>query len=93
MSLRKVVDNDHDQNKVWSKVGEINEKNKTNSSTKTYTVMDNSSAFKRNIKKYLDFFNAKLSSDADLIGVVIDQRQSTRYGYVRNSSAIQREPG
>jgi len=71
MSLRKVVDKEHDQSKVWSKVEEINQKNKTTSNTSTYTAMDNSATFKKTLKEYLDFFSVKLGSDADLIGVVV----------------------
>src|SRR5688500_17059316 len=39
MGLSKVVEKDKEQGKVWSKVEEINTKNKTSPATKTYTAI------------------------------------------------------
>jgi hypothetical protein len=71
MSLRKVVEKEADQQKVWSKVDEINSKNKTVSDTKTYTAIDRSAAFKTKLNAYLLFFKTRFSSEQDVIGVVV----------------------
>ena len=71
MSLRKVVEKEADQQKVWSKVDEINSKNKTLTNTKTYTAMGQSAAFTSKLKLYLNFFQTKFSADLDVIGVVV----------------------
>ncbi|HMH34974.1 MAG TPA: DUF6569 family protein [Puia sp.] len=71
MSLRKVVEREADQQKVWSKVDEINSKNKTVSNTKTYTAIDRSAAFTGKLKSYLHFFQTAFSTDQDVIGVVV----------------------
>jgi hypothetical protein len=71
MSLRKVVEKEADQQKVWSKVDEMNSKNKTLTNTKTYTAMDRSAPFSAKLKSYLGFFQTKFSADQDVIGVVV----------------------
>jgi hypothetical protein len=71
MSLRKVVEKDADQQKVWSKVDEINTKNKTVTDTKTYTAMNHSPEFSGKLNAYLHFFQAKFSTEQDVIGVVV----------------------
>jgi len=70
MSLRKVVEKDKDQSKVWSKVEEINSKNKTETTTSTYTAISNSTNFNRNLDAYLKFFNNKFT-DPNIIGLVV----------------------
>jgi hypothetical protein len=71
MSLRKVVEKDKDQSKVWSKVEEINTTNKTETATKTYTAINNSNDFSKKQSAYVQFFKNKLLSDANIIGVVV----------------------
>jgi hypothetical protein len=70
MSLRKVVEKDKDQTKVWSKVEEINNKNKTQTATKTYTAISSSSNFTKNLDAYLAFFSNKFT-DPNVIGLVV----------------------
>ncbi len=71
MGLRKVVEKEKDQSKVWQKVDEINSSNKTTTSTKTYTALTNSAEFTQKLNKYLTFFKTKFASDASVIGVVV----------------------
>jgi hypothetical protein len=71
MSLRKVVEKEADQQKVWSKVDEINSKNKTFSRTKTYTAIDHSAAFAGKLETYLQFFKSKFATEPEVIGVVV----------------------
>lgn len=71
MSLRKVVEKEKDQGKVWEKVDQINSSNKTTTSTKTYTALTNSADFTQKLNKYLAFFKTKFASDATVIGVIV----------------------
>jgi hypothetical protein len=70
MSLRKVVEKDKDQSKVWSKVEEINTTNKTQTDTKTYTAISNSEGFDKRLDAYLKFFSNKFY-DQNVIGLVV----------------------
>lgn len=70
MSLRKVVEKDKDQSKVWSKVEEINTTNKTQTSTKTYTAISSSESFNKKLDAYVRFFNNKFA-DQNIIGVIV----------------------
>jgi hypothetical protein len=71
MSLRKVVEKEKDQSKVWSKVDEINSSNNTTNSTKTYTAISGSADFNKKLEKYMAFFKTKFSADPNVIGVVV----------------------
>jgi hypothetical protein len=70
MSLRKVVEKDKDQSKVWSKVEEINTANKTQTATKTYTAISSSESFSKKLDAYVKFFSNKFN-DQNIIGVVV----------------------
>ena len=70
-SLRKVVEKEEDQSMVWDKVAEINEKNKTVTDTKTYTALDKSTDYKKQLAQYLRFFGNRFDNDENIIGVVI----------------------
>jgi hypothetical protein len=71
MSLRKVVEKEKDQGKVWAKVEEINTNNKTITSTKTYTAITSSTDYNKKLDKYITFFQNKFISQPDVIGVII----------------------
>jgi len=71
VSLRKVVEKEKDQSKVWSKVDELNSANKTTTSTKTYTAMTQSADFKKKLDQYLSFFKNKFDRDSTVVGVVV----------------------
>ncbi len=71
VSLRKVVEKEKDQAKVWDKVEELNMVNNTQTETKTYTAMTNSAGFSKKLEKYLAFFRNKFTIDKEVIGVVV----------------------
>lgn len=71
MGLRKVVEKDKEQGKVWSKVEEINTKNKTTTATKTYTAISSSADFSKKLNAYLQFFKNKFVADSNVVGVVV----------------------
>ena len=71
VSLRKVVDKEKDQGKVWDKVEELNIVNNTQTETKTYTAMTNSAAFNKKLGNYLAFFTNKFTNDKEVTGVVV----------------------
>jgi len=70
-SLRKIVEKEKAQDKVWSEVDKINKENKSTTSTKTYTAINNSSDYSKKLQAYLNFFSNKFSKDSSVIGVVI----------------------
>lgn len=70
MSLRRVVEKEKDQSQVWSKVEEINEKNKTKTTTSTYTAISSSDSFTTKLNGYLKFYANKLNNP-NIIGVII----------------------
>ena len=70
MSLRKVVEKDKNQTEVWNKVAEINKKNKTETSTSTYTAITTSDDFTTKLNGYIKFFSNKLTNQ-NIIGVII----------------------
>ena len=71
MGLRKVVEKEKDQGKVWKKVEEINVKNTSLTETKTYTALENSSDYSARLKNYVAFFSEKFAKDSSVIGVIV----------------------
>ena len=71
MGLRKVVEKEKDQSKVWKKVEEINVKNTTVTDTKTYTALEKSSDYSKKLKSYISFFQSKFAKDSTVIGVIV----------------------
>jgi hypothetical protein len=71
MGLRKVVEKEKDQSKVWQKVEEINLANKTTTPTKTYTALTNSTDFNNKLAGYINFFKNKFAADSNIIGVIV----------------------
>ena len=70
LGLRKVVEKEDDQNKVWSKVEEVNKKNNTQTATRTYTAIHTSDTLQKNLNAYLQFFKGKFT-DPRIIGLVV----------------------
>jgi hypothetical protein len=70
MSLRKVVEKEEDQAKVWDKVAELNKTNNTETDTKTYTAITNSADYNKKLERYLKFFSSKFKQP-EVIGVII----------------------
>lgn len=71
MGLRKVVEKDKDQSKVWNKVEEINTANKTTTETKTYTAISGSADYSKKLKGYMDYFRGRITTEPNIIGVVV----------------------
>jgi hypothetical protein len=71
MSLRKVVEVDKDQSKVWAKVEDINKANKTETATSTYTAITTSAGFTKKLAAYTQFFSNKFKSEQNVIGVIV----------------------
>jgi len=71
VSLRKVVEKEKDQGKVWNKVDELNTANSTQTSTKTYTAMTQSADFTKKLNQYVSFFKNKFDKDSSVVGVVV----------------------
>ncbi|HEV8508347.1 MAG TPA: DUF6569 family protein [Chitinophagaceae bacterium] len=71
MSLRKVVAKESNQLKVWNKVEEINDANKTSTETKTYTALEQSQDYSLNLKKYISFFEPAILAEKEIVGVIV----------------------
>ncbi|HYO23215.1 MAG TPA: DUF6569 family protein [Flavisolibacter sp.] len=71
MSLRKVVEKEKDQSKVWAQVDKINSNNKTQTETKTYTALTQSVDYSKKLQQYVSFFQNKFAKDSNVIGVVV----------------------
>jgi hypothetical protein len=71
MGLRKVVEKEKSQGKVWSKVADINMENKTSTSTQTYTALTNSTQYRQKEQRYLSHFRNLFRNDSNVIGVVV----------------------
>jgi hypothetical protein len=71
VSLRKVVEKEKDQTKVWSKVDELNAANKTENSTKTYTALAQSGDYSKKLEQYIQFFKNRFINDKDVVGVIV----------------------
>lgn len=71
LSLRKVVEKESDQSRVWNEVATINQKNKTTTSTKTYTAITSSTELSDQLSQYSSYFLNKLKTQNDIIGVIV----------------------
>jgi len=71
LSVRKAVEVDKNQSKVWEKVAEGNAKNKVNTSTGAYTALNSASAYQKLEKEYFEKLHPGLQSTKDLIGVIV----------------------
>ncbi len=69
-SVRKAADVEQNQSTVWSKVGEANTKNGTETSTGTYKAMDNNKEYTEKRDKYIQFFKGELAKEKNVIGLV-----------------------
>jgi len=69
-SVRKAAVVEKDQQKVWKNVADITAKNSASSNSGTYTALDTSRKYNEELKAYIDFFNARIRSEGNVIGVV-----------------------
>ncbi len=71
LSVRKAIDVDKDQSKVWEKVAEGNAKNKVQSSTGAYTALRTSADYGKQEKEYFQALSPQVESVPDIIGFII----------------------
>jgi hypothetical protein len=59
------------QSFVWDEVKDVTEKNKSETSTGTYTALDSNKNYKTGLAEYTAFFKKILAADASIIGMVM----------------------
>ena len=70
-SVRKAVEVDKKQAKVWEKVADVNTKNNVNTSTSAYTALASSTDYQKTEKEYFDALYPKLAAEKDVVGVIV----------------------
>jgi hypothetical protein len=71
LSVRKAIDVDKDQSKVWEKVAEGNAKNKVQSSTGAYTALRTSGDYQKQEREYFQALSPQVEAVKDIIGFII----------------------
>ena len=70
-SVRKAVEVDKKQSKVWEKVDDANVKNKVPTSTSAYTALSSATEYQKTEKEYFDVLKQKLDAEKDVVGVIV----------------------
>jgi len=68
--VRKAATVKKSQQEVWDKVAENTQKNNANTSTGTLAALNNSASLSSELKQYADFFEKRIVSEEDIIGVI-----------------------
>jgi hypothetical protein len=71
LSVRKAVEVDKNQGKVWEKVAEGNAKNKVNTSTGAYTALATAKEYQQQESEYFQALYPKIQATSNLIGLLI----------------------
>ena len=71
LAVKKAVEVDKDQSKVWDKVAEANAKNKVNTSTGAYTALSSAPDYQKLEKEYFQALSPRILSTPDIIGVIM----------------------
>ncbi|MEM6965293.1 MAG: DUF6569 family protein [Bacteroidota bacterium] len=69
--IRKTVKHEKDQRKVWAAVGNLTMTNDAESSTGTYTALENSKDYTAERNRYLAYFQDKMEDGDNVIGMVV----------------------
>ena len=69
-NIRKTAIVDKSQQKVWDKVADVTAKNSATSETGTYTALDTSKKYNKELKGYTDYFKAMMKTQSNVIGVI-----------------------
>ena len=71
LAVRKAVEVEKNQGKVWENVAAVNAKNKVRTSTDAYTALHTSTDYVKTEKEYLNALQPKLAAEKDVIGVIV----------------------
>jgi hypothetical protein len=70
ISARKAAQVTKEQSKVWDEVEVVTSKNKSTTSTGTYTALGSSKDYTDKVGKYISFFKTQLAKEPNIIGFV-----------------------
>jgi hypothetical protein len=70
MDIRKSVTEEKNQSEVWKKVDQHTSKNKASSSTSTYTNLENSDDYQKDVKNYMETFSSPFKNNNKIIGFI-----------------------
>ena len=70
-SVRKAVEVEKNQSKVWDKVATANAKNKVSTSTGAYTALSSAADYQKIENEYFNILRPKLVAEKDIIGVIV----------------------
>jgi hypothetical protein len=71
LSVRKAVEVDKSQGKVWDKVADVNSKNKVITTTQAYTALGTASDYKKAEDEYFNALSSKLAAQKDVVGLIV----------------------
>ncbi len=71
LSMRGVVDQKQNQQKVWEEVDRSNSVNKVDSKTSAYTAQKSSEDFRQKQQEYIAYFKKQFAQEDQIIGVLV----------------------
>lgn len=69
-SVRKAALLNKNQTEVWEKVAEVTKVNQADTETGTYTELENSEYYTKELNKYMTVFNSVWNSNSNVVGVI-----------------------
>lgn len=70
MHLRKVIDQEQNQNAVWDEIRKENRRDRVRTNTEAYTAHANSPEYIRRENEYLAFFNERFRNKENIVGII-----------------------
>lgn len=70
-SVRKAVEVEKNQSRVWQKVADANAKNKVHTSTSAYTALSSAADYQKTEKEYFNVLQPRLAAEKDIVGVIV----------------------